>query len=160
MSSTAYRDGLLRRLQDPEFLVEYYVAAAQSNDETVLLMAVRDILETGMYQPVQLLKLRACSDAVVPAGNPDEYLLGEANVGSLPVAYRLTGILTASPALGACVRILRWSRNGVVIPGVFTSTEVTQIGSGEFQTANSVYRLTFAIRGEKSFGDPESWRFE
>jgi hypothetical protein len=45
------------------------------------------------------------------------------------------------PAIGERVRVLRVIRNGVFVPGDFTSTVVTVIpAEGEFHTGNSIYR--------------------
>lgn len=77
-----------------------------------------------------------------PAVAVREYYYGRpGNAGSLPVGYTFMGWLVRPPAVGEQVRLLRVSRNGVVTPGVFTSTEVIEIpGAGVFHTRNSIYR--------------------
>jgi pyridoxal/pyridoxine/pyridoxamine kinase len=91
---------------------------------------------------VQLTKLRASPTAVCPAGNWDEYRLGAAdNSTSLPVDYVLVGYLLTPPQVGHVVRIIRVSRNGVPVLGVFVSTVVQQLIAEGFVTENSVYRL-------------------
>lgn len=91
---------------------------------------------------VQLTKLRACPNAACPSGNWDEYHLGAAdNSTSLPVDYVLVGYLLAPPHVGQQVKVLRVSRNGLPVLGIFTSTAVQQLTRDGFVTENSVYRL-------------------
>jgi hypothetical protein len=93
---------------------------------------------------VQLTKLSASPTAVCPAGNWDEYRLGAAdNSTSLPVDYALLGYLLVPPRVGHEVQIIRVSRNGVPVFGVFISTVVQQLIEEGFVTENSVYRLEY-----------------
>lgn len=143
MNTSPYRARLLEELRDPEFSVQYFLAAAQSADPEFLRIVVRDLLETGggVYPYVEMTKLRASAHAVELSGNWGEYRVGESNQTSLPIDYRLTGILIRPPRMGAAVIILRLTRNGLAVPGVYQSTEVTRVGEGEFETLNSVYQL-------------------
>jgi hypothetical protein len=60
--------------------------------------------------------------------------------GSLPSGYWLVGWLLRVPIIGQQVYVLRITRNGVVVPGCFVSTEVLAVPSEhEFHTVNSVY---------------------
>ena len=90
---------------------------------------------------VALYKAAEAVAPLAPAAAANEYLYGRTdNSGSLPVRYSLIGWLLRPPVVGKRVRILRCSRNGVVTPGLFTSTEVVKFPrEGEFHTRNSVY---------------------
>jgi hypothetical protein len=59
----------------------------------------------------------------------------------LPTGYELTGLLLRSPTVGATLTILRSSRNGVVVAGLFRSSVVTAIDGSRIQTMNSIYKL-------------------
>ena len=136
------RDDLIQQLKDPQFAAEYFFHAAIAGDLTTLETAVKDIMETGCYRVVELTKLRVSPNATEQPGSWDKYRLGDvSNNVSLPVDYRLTGILLAPPRVGENVRILRVSRNGVVVPGAFTSTTVVAVEDNMFTTRNSVYRM-------------------
>jgi hypothetical protein len=98
---------------------------------------------SGVYPLVELTKLRMSTNASVPPGKWDEYRVGAENDASLPVDYTLTGILIVPPRIGAMVITLRLTRNGIEVPGVYQSTEVTQSSDGGFTTLNSVYKIKF-----------------
>lgn len=141
MRLTPYRDRLLQELCDREFAREYFLAAALANDRQTLQIVVRDILEagSGMYPLVELTKVRMSDDAAVTTGNWGEYRVGGENITSLPVDYCLTGILIGPPRIGEGVMVLRLTRNGTNVPGVFESTEVRSLCNTSFVTMNSVY---------------------
>lgn len=79
----------------------------------------------------------------------DSYSYGDRSESqSLPIGYWLDGWLLKQPVVGESVRVLRFSRNGLVFPGYFSSAVVTEIrGECEFCTMNSVYRLTTIALG-------------
>lgn len=92
---------------------------------------------------VRLQKVRATDHPDTPPGDPATYVYGEqCETHSLPVEYELHGWLGEDPAVGKCVQILRCQRGGIASLGLFTSSEVTKVSEGEFQTRNSVYRYT------------------
>jgi hypothetical protein len=145
------RDYLIQQLKDARFATEYFVQAANSGDQTTLQRAVNDIMDTECYRFVELTKLRAIPHATSQPGNWDEYRPGDSsNTTSPPVDYQLIGILLGPPRVGDQVRLLRTSRNGVAVPGVFVSTTVAAIDNDKFVTANSVYRMCSRPIGESS----------
>ncbi|RXK55887.1 hypothetical protein ESB00_08405 [Oleiharenicola lentus] len=91
---------------------------------------------------VVVYKVADVAAPLSPAVAARDYYYGRpGNAGSMPVEYTLMGWLVLPPAIGEQVRLLRVCRNGVMTPGVFTSTEVIKIpGEGEFHTRNSIYR--------------------
>ena len=121
--STDYRMRLLQELSDPQFAVEYFVAAARAGDSEVLRLVVRNILEAdgGIYPLVEVTKVQVSANAVEPAGIWGDYEVGEQNDKSLPVTYTLTGILVGPPRVGANVTILRLAQNGIAKAGVYQS---------------------------------------
>ncbi|HWA27540.1 MAG TPA: hypothetical protein VG734_17930 [Lacunisphaera sp.] len=86
-------------------------------------------------------KVAPVSDPATPSGDPRTYGYGVLNLGvSLPVDFVIVGWLMNTPVVGEIVRVLRVTRNSTIMPGIFTTTEVTKIPrSGEFHTANSIY---------------------
>jgi hypothetical protein len=92
---------------------------------------------------VRLQKLRAVEEPVAPPGDPSTYPYGQRpdKIQSLPVDYWFEGFLVYPPFVGKRVAVFRFVRNGIRRPGVFWSTRVTEVGTGGFQTLNSVYRI-------------------
>lgn len=89
---------------------------------------------------IKITKLAAVEGGCLAASN-DEYVPGTEGVEgkSIPVDYWLEGVLLAPITVGENVRVLRESRCGVVCPGMFITSPVTQITKGGFTTQNSVY---------------------
>ncbi len=56
----------------------------------------------------------------------------------LPVDYTVEGLLAKPIEIGSPIVLLRMVRNGIVRPGIFTSTEVREI---RLVTRNSFYRI-------------------
>jgi hypothetical protein len=149
MDQTNYRNGILERLKDPRFAIAYFLQAAFVRDTSVLQTAINDLIEVGGYNFVELTKVRANPKACSQPGRWNEYRLGDSsNSTSLPVDYVLLGVLVAPPRVGDRVKIMRLSRNGVGVPGIFESTVVVDVADGGFTTLNSVYRLQ-----KKKFSD-------
>jgi hypothetical protein len=140
-----YRDDLRARLKDPECDAAYFLQISATGDKTALSIALKEIVEAGdglIYPPVELTKLRASPHAAEQPGNWDGYHPGDiTNNAPLPVDYTLTGILLVPPRIGFRVKVLRVTRNGVHVRGVFASTEVVEPGHDGFIIRNSVYRL-------------------
>ena len=89
----------------------------------------------GAFRPsVSIAVERNAFEAKLQLGQPT-------NSTSLPVDYTLTGVLLVPPRIGGKVKVLRTTRNGIEVPGVFESTEVVEIGEHGFTTFNSVYLL-------------------
>ena len=90
---------------------------------------------------VRLCKIAEATDPIVPATAPAEYRYGTAtNEGSLPTLYSVDGWLLRLPLPGEPVRVLRFARNDVIWPGLYTSSEVVGVPrEGEFFTVNSIY---------------------
>lgn len=92
---------------------------------------------------VRLTKLRELSgppahgrwQAAAPAtseGSPNHHV----NAG-----YVVDGWFLAQPRVGQSMVLLRFRRNGVECPGLFTSSRVTFVGETEIETVNSVYGI-------------------
>src|SRR5687767_9948970 len=90
---------------------------------------------------VSVMKVDTSDVPVAEAGDLRTYYFGQINPGrTLPINYSLEGWLVAPPKIGAPVQVLRTARNGISIPGIFSSTPVVAIpNEGEFHTANSKY---------------------
>lgn len=90
---------------------------------------------------VRLHKMAESPNPVVPATAAADYPYGLCTyAGSLPVGYTVVGWLVQPPRVGEPVRILRFARDGMIILGLFASSEVLAIPrEGEFTTLNSVY---------------------
>lgn len=120
-----YRDRLLEELKDPEVAFLYFDQAANTGDRAAISLALQDIIEARGSLVVRLTKLRASQNPVEPPGNWGEFKLGQpTNTTSLPLDYTLTGVLLVPPRIGGKVKVLRTTRNGIEVPGVFGSTEV------------------------------------
>jgi hypothetical protein len=132
-------------LRNPELALAYFIQMAVTGDVVELNRAINDIIQAGagdLYPLVELTKLRASPEAISPPGRWDEYRPGDnTNDTSLPVDYSLIGILSLPPRVGGQVKVLRLARNGVVVPGVYESTEVVAVGAEGYTTLNSVYDL-------------------
>jgi hypothetical protein len=90
---------------------------------------------------IRLQKLAATDVALYEPGLPGEYVPGTINPDvSLPLDYWLIGWLVLPPKVGEAVMVLRIVRNGIVFPGHFATTPVTEIRGQEFLTVNSIYR--------------------
>lgn len=57
---------------------------------------------------------------------------------ALPVGYTVEGLLAKPLKIDSPIVLLRMVRNGIIRPGIFTSTEVREI---RIITRNSVYRI-------------------
>lgn len=66
---------------------------------------------------------------------------GENDHLSPSVGYWITGELLNEPVVGESLQMLRHSRNGVEIPGLFRTSLVTEIDGEYFTTTNSIYKL-------------------
>jgi len=47
MKTKSYKDGLLKELKDPEYASVYLAQALESGDQTVFLLALKDVAEAG-----------------------------------------------------------------------------------------------------------------
>lgn len=90
---------------------------------------------------VRICKIAEAPDAVAQAMPPADYPYGlPESRGSLPVLYAMDGWLLRLPRAGEPVRLLRFARNEVIMPGVYFSSEVVSVPrEGEFITLNSIY---------------------
>lgn len=95
----------------------------------------------GQLKYVRIVKVAEAETPAHVAGDLNSYQLGLVNPGvSIPTSYSMCGWLLAQPSIGAGVVLLRCSRNGVLMPGIFMSTDVIAIlGKREFHTINSKY---------------------
>ncbi len=94
------------------------------------------------FQFIRLCKVAESADASLVPAELATYQFGKANLtSSFPVSYWIEGWLIEPPRIGETVKVLRTSKNGVAIPGIFNSSQVTAIPSDdEFHTLNSIYR--------------------
>jgi hypothetical protein len=94
---------------------------------------------------VRLTKIAQTSDPLVPPASWDKFHLGQSDNGivSLPIDYWLEGFLVAEPELKKTLKVARYIRNDVVIPGMFTSTVVVKIEEDLLYTLNSIYRIEY-----------------
>jgi hypothetical protein len=63
--------------------------------------------------------------------------------GALPVSYNVEGFLLRKPTVGESILLFRTSRNGVHVPGIFTSSLVLDIKDNMIHTQNSVWELEY-----------------
>ena len=47
MKTKSYREGLLKNLKDPDYASAYLAQALESGDQSVFLLAIRDLVEVG-----------------------------------------------------------------------------------------------------------------
>lgn len=98
----------------------------------------------NMQQKVKISKVAHLEDAIHDAPPIYDYVAGEDNGNvSLPVEYYLEGFMHEAPTVGRPLIVLRTSRNGVEIGGLFTTSTVTEITEDGFKTLNSVYKLEY-----------------
>ena len=90
---------------------------------------------------VRICKLAESPDPIVPAAAVAQHRYGAASChGSLPIRYSIEGWLLLAPVPGAPVRVLRVTRNGITVPGIYVSRDVVSIPRpNEFTTLNSIY---------------------
>lgn len=90
---------------------------------------------------VQVRKVAQVSVPANPAADPHTYPYGTiSSSDSLPVEYWLIGWMLRSPVVGEPMRVLRFARNGIFMPGHFMTSDVMEIPvTGVFHTMNSVY---------------------
>jgi hypothetical protein len=94
-----------------------------------------------------LIRKRASTpDPICPTPPSNQYRAGEINYGvSLPIAYEIECELVNDIVAGEAITALRHKRNGEQVLGVFQSTPVVSIETGEdytlVSTANSVYEV-------------------
>lgn len=97
---------------------------------------------------VELKKLRATDNPVVRTPCDDEYLPGGINPNySIPTEYTIKGYVIGDIVTDMPLVIERVERNGVVRPGIMTTSVLQKIEHTEFgmqlTTLNSVYHLSF-----------------
>lgn len=99
---------------------------------------------TRIFVPVHLKKIGPCENPKAPTLDWSGYPIGVGSgTVSLPTGYELSGYMIRPPKIGSSLIIVRISRNGVEVPGLFRSSPVTGI-SGEFiHTTNSIYSLEY-----------------
>ena len=62
---------------------------------------------------------------------------------SLPVEYTIEGDLVGNIEVGSSVVVMRDTRNGVKVPGMFQTSRVVERTKNQFKTQNSVYKYKF-----------------
>lgn len=97
-----------------------------------------------MQLKVKISKIAHLEDAIHDAPPIHDYVAGEDNGNvSLPVEYYLEGIMPEEPTVGKSLTVIRTSRNGIEIGGLFTTSRVTEVTKDGFKTLNSVYKLEY-----------------
>lgn len=93
------------------------------------------------------MRIRIVKRSVAPGGLPArefaDHVPGHIQPAgfSLPVEYTIEGELLQPIVKGEGVRVNRDTRNGVKMPGEFTTSEVTELTLTTFRTKNSVYNF-------------------
>ena len=91
---------------------------------------------------VEITKLRAAPDALLPPGQWGEFQLGMINPHcSLPVDYVIVGLLIEPIRKGKPVQVMRLARNDRSVLGLFRSSTVIAFAPDWFITLNSVYHI-------------------
>ena len=94
-------------------------------------------------QQVRIQKLKPTGNPLAPTPSKEGYAYGQINHNvSLPKGYIAEGTLMEDVVEGKPVFILRSSRNGVEIAGLFNTTPVVKIDGNKVYTKNSVYEIT------------------
>ena len=81
--------------------------------------------------------------AAVPGGRPcrsmEEHIMGDYQGDglSIPIEYNIEGYLLNKIQVNESVMVNRIKRNGVHVPGVFSTSRVTEVGEKYFKTKNS-----------------------
>ena len=98
----------------------------------------------NMQPKVKITKIAQVEDALHDAPPIHEYEAGKDNGNvSLPVEYYLEGIMPEEPTVGKSLTVIRTSRNGIEIGGLFTTSRVTEITKNGFKTLNSIYKVEY-----------------
>ena len=63
------------------------------------------------------------------------------STAALPEAYTLDGILLSDLAVGRAIKVWREIRNGIKIPGLFTSSPIKRIEGDKILTNNSIWKI-------------------
>jgi len=90
----------------------------------------------------KITKIHPVPNFIVPtAVTHDEYresLISNVDI-SPNVDYWVIGEILSGPTIGESLRMFRRIRNGVELPGIFTTSPVTEITANGFKTLNSKY---------------------
>jgi hypothetical protein len=89
---------------------------------------------------IELSKLCLAPGTTAKTGAWETYKIGSMdNAEALPVDYTMTGYLLERIEVGRIFRLLRASRNGVPVWGLYMSTPVAAITKSTVTTRNPVY---------------------
>lgn len=61
--------------------------------------------------------------------------------GMLNEGYWLQGILVQELKIGKTIKVLRHTRNGIKMTGIYESTPLTKIDGDKFYTQNSIWKI-------------------
>jgi len=91
---------------------------------------------------IKIKKLSACDNPQFSTPQREDYKCGEIpeKEVSLFVDYEAIGVTESLPQVGKSFQMLRIERNGVSMPGLFSTSSVTKIEGNTFETANSIYQ--------------------
>jgi len=93
---------------------------------------------------IKLTKFAKSNTPLFPTPEKEDYKDGKINEGiSLPMDYWIIGKLLFDIEEGKAVRVLREERNGVKVPGLFSTSLVTKIDGDKFETLNSIYKIEY-----------------
>jgi hypothetical protein len=91
-------------------------------------------------QYIRLTKLSSTRHDGDTAARPSNHALALPDLPVLATGYSVDGWLVAEPQIGRSVFVWRLVRNGHVVPGLFSTSAVTEIVPGcGFSTRNSHY---------------------
>jgi len=81
----------------------------------------------------------------LPANQKQNHIDGQEQdeTYSLPLEYTIEGELVGKISKGNSVIVMRDTRNGVKMPGWFSTSAVTKVTKNRFHTQNSVYNYKF-----------------
>jgi hypothetical protein len=101
-------------------------------------------LDKERVMKIKLTKFAKSNAPLFPTPEKEDYKDGKINEGiSLPMDYWIIGKLLFDIEEGKAVRVLREERNGVKVPGLFSTSLVTKIDGDKFETLNSIYKIEY-----------------
>ena len=88
----------------------------------------------------KITKLKPVVDFICPtAVTTEEYR--KSDDLSPNVDYWVIGEVLAEPTIGRSLMVKRYIRNGIEVPGLFSTSLVTEITENGFKTMNSEYKI-------------------
>lgn len=104
---------------------------------------------------IKLIKINKVEDADCPTPDFTDYKPGMDNgLVSLPIDYEICGEIGGFPVVGNSIIGTRTHRNGIEVPGIFTTSKVISVISINEEeyiitTKNSIYKMFLEKNSEK-----------